>query len=452
MESKTTHETTAEKPWETLTPEEKLERRLAAWLSPPGVKFDSPEAEAAYKERVTNIIDAIQIKRIPARIPILPSFRGFGEAYCGYTHHDIMYDVEKAINVMTKCTLDFQLDTKAEAAVQQGKVYDILDDKTHIWPGHGLPLDADGLQYVENEYMKADEYDAFFDDPSDYQMRTHLPRTWGAVAGLTRLSSLAEANISRFGQPEVQAALMKLMEAGREALPWQQKMDAANRRLTEQGFPSLYGRGGGAGPPFSRFGDSLRGTHGIMMDMFRQPEKLIESMERLVPVHIKRAAAAARLGTSPIVDFHLHKGFDSIMSDEKFRTFYWGPVRKIILGIIEEGLLLHLRLEGSFNSRLETMSELPKGKTIWWLSHETDTARAKEIAGDVACIAGNVPAGLIHTGTTEEIATYCRNLIKVAGKGGGYMFAMPQEGIHRNTKAENVWAMINTAKQYGAYS
>lgn len=437
--------------WKTLSPDEKLEVRLAAWLSPPDVKFASPEAEAAYKERVTNIIDAVQLKKTPARVPVLPSFRGFAEAYCGYTHHDIMYDVDKAIDVMTRCTLEFQLDTKAEAAAQQGKVNEILDDQTHLWPGHGLPLDADGLQYIEKEYMKADEYDAFFEDPSDYHVRTHLPRTWGAAVPLSKLSRLSEFNISRFGLPDVQTALMKLMEAGREALAWQQKMEAANKRLTELGFPSLYGRGGG-GPPFSRFGDSLRGTHGIMMDMFRQPEKLMEAMERLVPVNIKRTAAAARLGTSPIVDFHLHKGFDSMMSDEQFRKFYWGPVRKIILGIIDEGLLLHLRLEGAFNSRLETMTDLPKGKTIWWLSHETDTARAKEIAGDIACIAGNVPASVVYAGTPDEIAAFCRNLIKVAGKDGGYMFTMPQEGLFRTTKVENVWAMINTVKKYGVYS
>ena len=437
--------------WKSLSAEEKLEARLAAWLSPPDVQFVSPEAESAYKERITNIIDAVQLKKAPARIPILPSFRGFGEAYCGYSHRDVMYDVDKAVEVMTRCTLEFEIDAKAEAAVQQGSVYDILDDKTHVWPGHGLPPDADGLQYIEQEYMKADEYDAFLHDPSDYNTRIHLPRTWGAAGGLAKLS-MAETSIGRFGDPEVQASLTALMNAGRAALAWQKKMDEGARRLTERGYPSLY-RGGGGGPPFSRFGDSLRGTHGIMMDMFRQPEKLMEAMEQLVPQSIKRTVAAARLGTTPIVDFHLHKGFDSMMSDAQFRRFYWGPVHKIIIGIIEEGLLLHLRLEGAFNSRLETMAELlPKGKTIWWLSHETDTKRAKDIAGEIACIAGNVPASLIYAANTHEIDEYCSKLVKVAGKGGGFMFAMPQEGLFRKTKVENVRAMIGAVKRYGAYN
>ena len=37
-----------EKPWEELSSGEKLEKRLEAWLSPPGVKFASAQAEAGY--------------------------------------------------------------------------------------------------------------------------------------------------------------------------------------------------------------------------------------------------------------------------------------------------------------------------------------------------------------------------------------------------------------------
>ena len=32
---------------------------------------------------------------------------------------------------------------------------------------------------------------------------------------------------------------------------------------------------------------------------------------------------------------------------------------------------------------------------------------------------------LIYAGTPWEIEEYCRDLIAIAGKGGGYMFAMP---------------------------
>ena len=77
-------------------------------------------------------------------------------------------------------------------------------------------------------------------------------------------------------------------------------------------------------------------------------------------------------------------------------------------------------------------------------------AKAKAALGDVACLMGNVPATRLHTGTPEETADFCRHLIDVAGKGGGYIFSTAS--IDRNAKVENVKAMIKTAKEYGVYS
>ena len=41
-----------EKKWEEMSSDEKQEALFQRWLSPEGVKFASPEAEKAYKERV----------------------------------------------------------------------------------------------------------------------------------------------------------------------------------------------------------------------------------------------------------------------------------------------------------------------------------------------------------------------------------------------------------------
>jgi len=43
------------------------------------------------------------------------------------------------------------------------------------WPGGDLPADAP-FQWVEDEYMKADEVDAFMEDPNGYTLHTLLPR------------------------------------------------------------------------------------------------------------------------------------------------------------------------------------------------------------------------------------------------------------------------------------
>lgn len=445
---------TIEAPWETLTPDEKLERRLAAWLSPANVEFASAKAEADYKARVTRIIDAIQLKKTPDRVPVLPRFHldGFPAAYSGYTTKEVMYDGDKAIDAATRCTLEFQFDAKVAATAPQGRVYEILEEKLHVWPGHGVAEDGD-VQTIEGEYMKADEYDAFMQDETDFRWRTYLPRVWGAAEPLTKLGALGGGNIGPFGLPEVQTALNKVMKAGEEVRRWQGKIAAANKKLTELGFPDLGGAGAQGGAPFDYLGDSLRGMKGIYTDMHRQPEKLLEAInyvttKRLQRIHQSSDNVVLRGG--PIVGFALHKGADGFMSDEQFRTFYWPSLRQICLALIEEGFVCQLRAQGGYNSRLEAIRDLPKGKVIWCFSY-TDMEQAKEGLGDVACLQGNVPLALINLGTPEETAAYCRHLIDTAGKGGGFMLDVTGP-VDTKGKAENIRAMIKCAKEYGVYS
>jgi hypothetical protein len=72
----------------------------------------------------------------------------------------------------------------------------------------------------------------------------------------------------------------------------------------------------------------------------------------------------------------LHKGADGFMSDKHFQTFYWPTLKKVIMGLINEGFVPLLFTEGGYNSRLEVISDLLKGKTVWWFEN-TDIARAK---------------------------------------------------------------------------
>jgi len=57
---------------------------------------------------------------------------------------------------------------------------------------------------------------------------------------------------------------------------------------------------------------------------------------------------------------------------------------------------------------------------------------------------------MLNTGTPDEVRDYCKNLIDVAGKGGGYI--MTSGGVIDKAKTENVRAMIEVTKEYGVYS
>ena len=445
---------TAEKDWKTLTAGEKSEKRFDAWLAAGGIKFASPQAEKDYKARAKRFADAIRLRK-PDRVPLNPSFGGgFAAAYYGYTEQELMYDADKAADVALKGTLEFQTDGKMGAGGNPGRVYDLLDYKLFSWPGHGVGATA-GWQFNEGEYMTADEYDDFLDDPSDYWIRVHMPRIAEGLEPLAKLSPAVYmieqvhviGYVARYGLPEVQSALEKLMQAGREIVAWQQKMAPVNRKLDEMGFPGV--SSGQCYAPFDFIGDTLRGTRGIITDMYRRPDKLQEALERATPLMIKMGLGAP-LGSCPVVGIPLHKGADGFMSDEQFKVFYWPSLLKVIEGLNRQGFVVRLFAEGGYNSRLDAIrKDLTRVKTIWHFDY-TDMSQAKKTIGDIACLMGNVPVALMHTGTPEDVTDYCRKLIDTAGKGGGYVMATGA-GVGRGAKVENVRAMIQCVMKYGVY-
>jgi len=236
------------------------------------------------------------------------------------------------------------------------------------------------------------------------------------------------------------------MEAASEASRWSKRIRSLNESMMGKGYPTY--SGGFSKAPFDAVGDTLRGTAGVMMDMYRHPHELLEACERLTPFMVKAGIAAGKANNHSLIFIPLHKGGDGFMSDKQFRTFYWPTLRKVIIGLINEGLVPLLFAEGGYNSRLEVISDLPKGMTVWWFDR-TDMVRAKETVGKVACIAGNVSLSLLCTGTEDEVREYCRRLIDTAGKDGGFILSTGagMEGA----KPENVRAMIDFTKEYGVY-
>ena len=212
------------------------------------------------------------------------------------------------------------------------------------------------------------------------------------------------------------------------------------------GFPSFMNFGGLA--PFDIVGDLLRGSKGIMTDMYRRPEAVIAACEKLLPFIINGTLSIADRFDTPLVGLPLHKGDDHHMSPDQFKKFYWPTLKKMMQRYSEEGLIPICFAEGSYNMRLEIIADFPKGHCVWYFD-KTDMKRAKEVLKDVCCIMGNVPASLISTGTPDDIRAYCKNLIDVCGKGGG--FIMTTGASIDYAKPENIKAMIDFTKEYGVY-
>jgi uroporphyrinogen-III decarboxylase len=200
--------------------------------------------------------------------------------------------------------------------------------------------------------------------------------------------------------------------------------------------------------PFDSIGDVLRGTRGVMFDMYRQPDKLHEAMDKVADIAIENAVAAVNATGGISVSFPLHKGDDTFMSDKQFEEFYWPSLKKVIIALIDEGIMVSCFAEGRYERRLDAISELPKGWTSWQFD-QTDMANVKRVIGNVACISGNVPSSLVSTGTAVEVKEACRNLIETCAPGGGYI--LTGGASVSETNPENLRAFMEAAKEYGVY-
>ena len=198
-----------DKTWEEMSVDEKQDATFEKLLTPKGpdgndLQFQSPEAQANYRASITRLKDAIQMKKSPARIPICPSAGFFPIQYAGVSMYDAMYDYDVLTTAWTKYCEDFAPDAyNAPMSVVPGRPLDILDFKLCKWPGRGVSKQQE-YQYVEEEFMKADEYQDLIDDPTGYFMSTYFPRIFGSLKPLERMPLFPPVNEipCRTGRPE----------------------------------------------------------------------------------------------------------------------------------------------------------------------------------------------------------------------------------------------------------
>jgi len=411
-------------------------------------------AQEAYQQRLNRILDAVALK-VPDRVPVLLLNHFFAAKYANITLKEAYHDPEKWYQANKKMVLDLDPDLYQAPwmLINPAKAMEALDFKQIKWPGHGIP-DNHSFQFVEAEYMKPEEYEALLDDPSDFVMRTYLPRICGALEPfktLPPLQSFLNGYIvfgltAAFAQPEVIAAFECLAKAGREYMKYQEKEQQFYKEMTELGYPH-WGVAAGL-VAFDLISDMLRGMRGSMLDMYRNPDKLLEAEEKFYPMIIQSAILASKMNNNRFVFMPLHRGADGFMSNEQFEKFYWPYLKRLILDTIDAGLIPFVFFEGGYNERLEYLKELPKGKLIAQLD-TTDIVKAKKVIGDTICIAGNMPVSLLQTGTPEKVKDYAKWMIdEVAGEGG---FIMSSRGVLDEADPELVKVWIEFTKEYGVY-
>jgi uroporphyrinogen-III decarboxylase len=439
---------------------DKTKQRLDAWYSAHDIEFVDIDAEEQYKARVKRISDAIQLKK-PDRVPVTPLWEYFYPVYDNITCQEAYYDIELARKAAKKTITELEPDAyEPPVFLGIGPVLDALGTQQVKWPGNGIPADK-GHQYVENEYMKAEEYSEYIDDTSAFIIRRFLPRVCSnlkALESLTPMHNLIDflsiaSTVSVFGTPEGIETAQTLVEAGKAAVKYRAFLTDFETEMNAMGFPCWLG--GFSGAPYDDLSDYYRGTIGIFMDLFQRPETLKTACNKIVPRAITRGLTTSKMGKSPLIFMTLHKGLANsrdgkggFMSLKHFEEFYWPTLKEVIVGLTEHGLVPNLFFEGDYTSRLEIIKDVPKGQCVYHFEN-VDLHKAKTLLGDRVCLRGSVPMRTLALGTPQDVRDACKELIDVLGEGGG--FIMDASMASEDAKPENMKAMIDFTKEYGVY-
>ena len=403
-----------------------------------------------YDERLKRVMDAVALRK-PDRVPLIPQLQAFPMYYAGLPIKEAMYDYRKVGPALDKFYADFQPDLGwGPGLMYHAPAMEACGLKWLRWPGNGIEEENEMYQFVEGEFMKADEYEEFIHDPTHFIQSKWIPRSFLKLDGLKHLILRDSiwggffGTFAAFANEEVIASLEAAIETGKRLVDWFTYVGEYEEKIEKVfGIPMAVGANGFA--PFDQLGDTLRGTINIMIDILERPEKVLAAVEKLIPIAIEAPVEACKANGRKFVWIWLHKGVDEFMSVEQYKIFYWPSLRELIVGLVDADLVPVVYCEGNYNTRLEILRDVPKGKVVYDFEG-VDMFKAKDILGDVACIAGNVPNAMLAFGTPEEIDEYCKKLIQGPGKDGAYM--LDAGALIDNAPPENLRAMFDSVEKY----
>ena len=410
-------------------------------------------AEQQIAEKETRIMDAIRM-RIPDRVPVICSLGYFVAKYTGTPHSAAYYDFPAWLAAYKKTIPDFPADLVFVQGFTPGTALEILKPHQLRWPGYNLDRYS-SQQSVEVENMRADEYDAFLRDPTDYKLRVNLSRAADDLGGLAELPNLSELGWGSGGaqqlalalsSPKVARSISILQKTGRELRKFQKRQAQFAQMLLDMGVPQYTQYA--AMPPYDLLSFGIRGMSGLMTDMFRQPDKVLAACDKILQMTLDRPVPKTNKFGNIRVFMTVTRGSDNFLSKNQFEKFYWPTFSKLVHSLVDKGMTPCIFFEGDCDSRMEYLLDFPKGSILVHVDR-TDIFRAKDILRNHLCIQGNVPSTLLQAGSVQDVKDYCKKLIDYVGKGGGFILS-PRSSTE-SVRPQNLKAMIEFTKEYGVY-
>jgi hypothetical protein len=398
----------------------------------------APEAEAQYEQRLRRYVTAMANEQ-PDRIPLRIFSEEFSAKYCGYDNYVTAVDLELQFDVNRRFAVDTGIDAvPANSIVNWFGMQKALGWKGITFPGIGLPADSIN-QWTEPEiedeaFLRADEYDAFIDDPTAFLVNTWLPRF--------------TAHIVPLGAPVTFEHNMSLINGVLAYSRFFQTWGAKHVELIQAGVVPAVGSVLKA--PLDILGDKLRGYLNLCYDLHDRRDKVLEACEALMP-HLLRVVLSAADPNRQIPSIiWMHRGCVPFISRTDFDEIYWPTLKPIVEELWSQGHQIVFYGEGDWTAHLGSFAELPENSIIFQVD-KTDVLEAHRVLGRKFCLSGGIGNDILAHGTLQDVVERCKFVIDSVAQDGGYIMDAGAL-LLSDAQIENVKAMIDFTLDYGTYS
>lgn len=191
----------------------------------------------------------------------------------------------------------------------------------------------------------------------------------------------------------------------------------------------------------------------FMCAMLIEPEYIRDLIDMTVDTYLGFAREAYRRGCRIAFtgDDYAHNTAP-LMSPDTFRDLFYPPLKRVMQGYRDIGLLVIKHSDGDIKPLLNMImdTEINCIDPIDPLGG-LDLKTMKETYGSRFCIKGNVAcAGSLSIGTVGEVVEETKSCLRTAMGTTGYICSS-SNSILASVKPENYKAMLDTIKEYGIY-
>ncbi|SNS15729.1 hypothetical protein SAMN05446037_100532 [Anaerovirgula multivorans] len=364
--------------------------------------------------------------KIPKRVPIHTSLPlEFCIQYAGLPLAETQWTLEGVEEALDKACQITSSDYYPIGFSRYPAHLQILGSRAFVMGSSGF------IQHPGVAGMEAIEYDELIKNPYDCIMEKVLPRLYPELDTdpITRSLVMAKAFKAFFDYVETY-----------------EKIDA--KLIEKYGFHIVPKESiGSVTTPFDFLTDFLRGFKGIAMDVKRNPEKVIEACEAVLPTQIKRGIppVPSRYGYTFLP---LHMG--TYLRDSDFEKLYWPTFSKMVNTLAQAGQPCLIFCEHNWMRYLDYLYELPENTRFYF--EFGDPKLAKEKLGKKHIISGFYPLTYLRTATKQQCIDKAKELLDILAPGGKYYFTFDKSPVTLDSvNVENYTAVLQYVAKNGKY-